>query len=261
MEVGRPANFASFLVGAHRWRVRAVNVTLDVFSALVDSRTGACAIFDRIAARERWPLGAEVLYAAWDREHKRLQLECRRWQPFAVLGRQALEDVLEKHHLVGDVSLAMAELWASLGDWPLWPDVERGVHALVREHRVGVLSNVDDELLARTRVAGLPLTAELVITSERLRLYKPDPALYHAARTIAGPSFLHVAASARDVRGALEAGIPCVRLVRPGHELDPAGPRPTREIRGIDDLAAQLRPTRISATAVSNSDDRARRRH
>ncbi len=261
MEVGRPANFASFLVGAHRWRVRAVNVTLDVFSALVDSRTGACAIFDRIAAREHWPLGGEALYAAWDREHKRLQLECRRWQPFAVLGRQALEDVLEKHHLVGDVSLAMTELWASLGDWPLWPDVERGVHALVREHRVGVLSNVDDELLARTRVAGLPLTAELVITSERLRLYKPDPALYHAARTIAGPSFLHVAASARDVRGALEARIPCVRLVRPGHELDRAGPRPTREIRGIDDLAAQLRPTRISATAVSNPDDRARRRH
>lgn len=100
-----------------------------------------------------------------------------------------------------------------------------------------------------------------MITSERLRLYKPDPALYHAARTIAGPSFLHVAASARDVRGALEARIPCVRLVRPGHELDRAGPRPTREIRGIDDLAAQLRPTRISATAVSNPDDRARRRH
>lgn len=235
-----------------------MNVTLDVFSALIDSRAGAAPVFERIAAREHWPLGAEALYVAWDRQHKRLQLECRRWESFAVLGRRALVNVLEEHHLSGDVNAAMAELWSSLRDWPLWSDVEDGVHDLAREHHVGVLSNIDDGLFAQTQLVGLPLTAELLLTSERLRLYKPTPAIYLTAQTIAGPSFVHVAASARDVRGALEAGIPSVRLVRPGHEVDPAGPRATREVSSLNDLASYLRQ---SAPNESGFDGRTVRRY
>ncbi len=66
-----------------------------------------------------------------------------------------------------------------------------------------------------------------MITSQRVRQYKPNPGPYHAAHTIAGPSFVHVAASARDVRGALQAGVDTIRLIRPRHDIDPAGPRPT----------------------------------
>ncbi len=51
---------------------------------------------------------------------------------------------------------------------------------------------------------------------------------------------VHVATSARDVRGALEAGIPVVRLRRPGHELDPDGPRPAYEVESVDELRAVL---------------------
>ena len=51
-------------------------------------------------------------------------------------------------------------------------------------------SNVDAALLARTRLTSLPFAPDLVITSERVRQYKPNPGLYHAAYTIAGPSFV-----------------------------------------------------------------------
>jgi len=216
-----------------------VNVTLDVFSALIDSRAGGSRVFDQIARRQRWALRGQALYRAWDREHKRLQRECVRWEPFAALGRRALVQVLDEHRLRGDVDAAMTELWASLADWPLWPDVARGVPHLARAHRVGLLSNVDDALLARTRLASLPFAPDLVITSQRVRQYKPNPGLYHAARTIAGP-FTHVAASARDVRGALQAGVDTIRLIRPGHDTDPAGPRPTRQITGLGELTDYL---------------------
>ena len=63
----------------------AVNVTLDVFSALIDSRTGGSRVFDQIAQRHRWALHGQALYRAWDREHKRLQRECVRWEPFTAL--------------------------------------------------------------------------------------------------------------------------------------------------------------------------------
>jgi len=57
---------------------------------------------------------------------------------------------------------------------------------------------------------------------------------------IAGPSFVHVAASARDVRGALQADVDTIRLIRPGHDIDPAGPRPTRQVTGLDELTDYL---------------------
>lgn len=219
----------------------AADLTLDVFSALIDSQAGASPVLDRIAGQQRWDIDGEGLYLAWDRAHKTLQLACTRWEPFATLGRRALVDVLQQRQLSGDVDGAMAQLWASLGDWPLWPDVEHGVHELSRHHRVGLLSNVDDGLLARTRVASLPLAPDLIITSERVGAYKPRPAIYHAAQGIVGSSLVHVAASARDVRGALEAGLETVRLARPGHELDTAGPRPAREVGSLTELAGLLR--------------------
>ncbi len=125
-----------------------VNVTLDVFSALIDSGTGGSRVFDQIARRQRWALRGQALYRAWDREHKRLQHECAQWEPFTVLGRRALVQVLDEHLLRGDVDATMTELWAFLGDWPLWLDVARGVRELARAYRVGLLSNVDDAMLA-----------------------------------------------------------------------------------------------------------------
>jgi 2-haloacid dehalogenase len=109
--------------------------------------------------------------------------------------------------------------------WPLWPDVAEGLPALARTNRVGILSNVDDDVFARTAVAGLVADGD-VLTSERLRAYKPHPDIYQRARERAGGELLHVATSARDVRGAIEAGIEVIQLRRPGHEIHPSGLRP-----------------------------------
>ncbi|HEY1133252.1 MAG TPA: hypothetical protein VGE77_01630 [Nocardioides sp.] len=80
-----------------------------------------------------------------------------------------------------------------------------------------------------------------MLTSERLGAYKPSPELYAAAAAAVAPETLvHVAASGRDVRGALEAGLATVRLVRPGHVLDPAGPRPPVEVTDAADLAGAV---------------------
>ena len=45
-----------------------------------------------------------------------------------------------------------------------------------------------------------------------------------------------MATSARDVRGALEAGIDVVRLRRPGHRIDPDGPAPALEAGDLAEL-------------------------
>lgn len=218
-----------------------MNITLDIFSALLDSRAGAARALQQIADEEGWPLDGDTLFTTWDTRHKQLQARCRDWIPFTELGRRALAEVVSEAGLGADVDAAIGRLWDSVGEWPLWPDVEDGVAELAADHRVGVLSNIDDDLLARTRVAGLPLLPELMLTSERLRAYKPSAAIYQRARDAAGEPYLHVASSARDVRGSLEAGISVVRLTRPGHRLDPDGPLPQVEVESLPALARHLR--------------------
>ena len=207
-------------------------VTCDLFSALLDSRSGATAA---LAALDRgWPVPPAEVYDRWDATSKGLQRDCATWVPFAELARQALATTYDELGVDGAPEDDVRALLGSVSQWPLWPDVEPALAALREVARVGVLSNVDDALYAATRAAPL-LDPSLAMTSQRLQAYKPSPRLYQSARAELGP-FVHVASSARDVRGSLEAGISAVRLVRPGHRRDPDGPAPEHVVTSLAEL-------------------------
>lgn len=219
--------------------LRSVLVTFDLFSALIDSRLGASAVLDGLAHARGWACDGGTVYDAWDTRNKASQRDEREWIPFAEHCRRALADTYRVLDLSGDADEDVGVLLRSVGDWPLWPDVAGGLPEIAVRHRVGVLSNVDDDVFARTRIAAL-VADDAVLTSERLRAYKPGREIYRRARERAGGELLHVATSARDVRGALEAGIDVIRLRRPGHLLDPDGPQPEREADGLRELALTL---------------------
>ena len=214
-------------------------VTFDLFSALIDSRMGASAVLDGLARARGWPVDGGVLYDTWDRRNKASQRDEREWMPFAEHCRRALVAAYTEFGLNGDADADVVVLLRSVGDWPLWPDVADQLPLLADRYRVGVLSNVDDDVFARTRVA--PLVADDdVLTSERLRAYKPHTDIYRRARDRAGGELLHVATSARDVRGALEAGVDVIHLQRPGHALDPSAPVPEHHAPDLFRLVAAL---------------------
>ncbi|MGY1635328.1 HAD family hydrolase [Geodermatophilus sp. SYSU D00742] len=209
-------------------------LTVDLFSALIDSRTGGSAALTRLTGGD-----GRRLYDAWDAANKASQRDESDWIPFAEHSRRALAATYARLGVDRDATADSAALLASVGDWPLWPDVPEGLAALAGRHRVGVLSNVDDAVFARTRVAPL-VDDDAVLTSERLRAYKPDARIYRRALARAGGQLTHVATSARDVRGALAAGIEVVRLRRPGHTLDPDGGTPRREAAGLAEVGRLL---------------------
>jgi 2-haloacid dehalogenase len=215
-------------------------ITFDLFSALIDSRTGASRVLGAIAAERRWSVDGERLYGEWDRRNKASQRDEPEWIPFAEHCLRSLTATYADLGLAGGrPAVDTAMLLGSVAGWPLWPDVADGLPAIASAHAVGVLSNVDDDVFARTKVAPL-VSDDAVLTSERLRAYKPGPEIYRRARERAGGALVHVATSARDVRGALEAGIDVIRLRRPGHRLDPSGPQPSREAGDLRELAALL---------------------
>jgi len=196
-------------------------------------------VLDRLAEERGWEVDGERLYDEWDRRNKASQRDEPEWIPFAEHCRRALAAAYSDLGLDGDATDDAALLNRSVADWPLWPDVASQLPELAQRHRVGVLSNVDDAIFARTAVAPL-VDDDAVLTSERLRAYKPAPELYLRARERAGGDLTHVATSARDVRGALEAGIRVVRLRRPGHQLDPAGPAPRDEADDVRSAGALI---------------------
>lgn len=216
-------------------------VTFDLFSAMTNSRSGGSRAFSEIARSHGWEHPGESLYDRWDACNKAGQRTATAPTTFHELSLQALKQTYHDLGLSTATAEAdMATLEESVADWPLWPDMVDAVHKIGAYARVGILSNTDDRLARRTRAFAL-IDPALALTSQRLGAYKPNPVIYLAAVATAAPERLvHVAASARDVRGALEAGITTVRLARPGHSLDPDGPRPALEVDDAADLVGLL---------------------
>ena len=181
------------------------------------------------------------MYDRWDAHNKAGQRTATAPTTFHDLSLRALRQTYVDFGL--DISKAdedMVALENSVSEWPLWPDIADAVREIAERTRVGLLSNVDDRLARRTRAFRL-IEPELALTSQRLGAFKPNPEIYQAAVAAVAPEKLvHIAASARDVRGALEAGITTVRLARPGHNLDAEGPKPRLEVEDAADLPGLL---------------------
>ena len=219
--------------------MRSAVLTFDVFSALIDSRAGGSRYFQQLASARSWEVSAGQVYDRWDAINKSLHGQSGPWRPLPQLAEQALTTAYREQSLHGDPAADCDGLLASMVDWPLWPDVT--VAALTAIGcPLGLLSNIDDRLLAGTAPLRLGcFDPSLTLTSQQLRAYKPAAAFYRTAVNRIGP-LVHIAASARDVRGALEARIRCIRLARPGHRLDLQGPRPTVTIDDISQTTSAL---------------------
>ncbi|HEX3680808.1 MAG TPA: hypothetical protein VHU90_13895, partial [Galbitalea sp.] len=222
--------------------VMPVIVTFDVFSALTDSRSGGSAALQTLSDAHGWSTSGPELYDIWDAENKENHRAVERWVlPFADLSVLAIRAALSKLGLPDDNAVSISsDLLDSTTDWPLWPDVSAASLGELPATGLGLLSNIDDELLAGTAAMRLGVfDPDLVVTSQRAQAHKPSRAIYHRATELLGP-FVHVASSARDVRGAGDSGLACIRLERPGHRLDPAGPLPRWTVSSVHSLAGAV---------------------
>ena len=70
----------------------------------------------------------------------------------------------------------------SLPTWRPWPDTVAALHQLKARFRLAILSNIDDDLFARTRPQ-LEVAFDEVVTAQQAQAYKPSLRLFELALT------------------------------------------------------------------------------
>ncbi len=213
-------------------------ITFDCYGTLIDWEAGITEAFRDAAAADGVSLDlAAVLRAIFEQEPEAQAAEYRSY-------REVLTDVATQvgQRLGWTISRERAAfLPESLLLWRPFPDTNTALERL-REagYALGILSNVDDDLLAGTR-RHLTASFSLLVTAQQVRSYKPAPGHFTTARgRIGAQRWLHAAQSHfHDVTPAVAHGIP-VAWINRKDERPTGAARPEWEFRTLTELAAWL---------------------
>lgn len=191
---------------AQRW------VTFDCYGTLVDWKTGMADAMETVA-----PGRSDAVLATYHRIESDVQSE--RFRPYRdvlaeTLARAARQEGLAldpaRHHVLAE----------TLPRWPVFADTAPALRAIRRNGwRIGILSNVDIDLIAGT-LQTFPVAVDAVVTAEDVRAYKPDLAHFeHFGNRYAASSdvWIHVGCDVfHDMAPAAKLGIPHVLVDREG---------------------------------------------
>jgi 2-haloalkanoic acid dehalogenase type II len=157
--------------------------------------------------------------------------------------REVLDDTARRvAHALGWQIDDVGFLAESLPSWMPFPDTNAALERLRGAgYRLGILSNVDDDLLAATR-KHFSVDFDLVITAQQVRSYKPGHAHFVAARNaIGGAPWLHAAESNfHDIVPTNALGIENAWINRRGAPLLAGGVPTLGELRDLAALAGAI---------------------
>jgi 2-haloalkanoic acid dehalogenase type II len=214
-------------------------ITFDCYGTLIDWERGIRAAFAAIAAALRLPVDADKAVKLYVELEATVEAGPHRSYR-AVLTETARRIALRLGWPLPESRAGF--LADSLPAWPPFPDTNPALRRLDEAgYRLGILSNVDDGLLAWSR-RHLTGSFEIVVTAQQVRSYKPAPPHFTTARErIGGQRWLHAAQSYfHDVTPCRALGIPVAWINRKGET--PEGARPEHEFRTLTGLADWLAP-------------------
>ena len=216
-------------------------ITFDCYGTLIDWEGGISGAFLEAAAEDGVKLEPGAVLGAYGEIEPIVEAEMYRSYR-EVLGETARR-IAERFgwNISKDRARFLAE---SLPGWRPFPDTNAALERLAASGlKFGVLSNVDDELLAGT-LKHFTVDFDLLVTAQQLRSYKPAFEHFQEARKrleAAGTTgWLHAAQSYfHDVVPSVALGIPVAWINRKG-EAPSGEARPDKEFSTLADLAEWL---------------------
>jgi 2-haloalkanoic acid dehalogenase type II len=213
-------------------------ITFDCYGTLIDWRTGIADSFSRAARSAGVTVDAEDLLREYDRFER--QIENQSYRPYRDILREA--SALAAGSLGLPIPPADRSFLAdSLPDWLPFDDTNAALQRLrAAGIGLGILSNVDDDLLTETR-KHFTVDFDLIITAEQVRSYKPGEAHFRAARERIGAArWLHAAQSYfHDMMPTKALAIPNAWINR-HHEPAGAERAADREFPDMSSFAAAM---------------------
>ena len=155
-------------------------ITFDCYGTLIDWESGIANAFMAEGGRVGHTLDREEIV----RTHAEVEPEVQRgrYQSYREVLRQTARIVAQRigWTLAPDYGDVLAE---SLPHWPPFPDTNRSLEYLVKAgYRLGILSNIDDDLLSAT-LKHFTVEFEFCVTAERAQSYKPRRPIFSRLET------------------------------------------------------------------------------
>src|SRR5438445_2779249 len=215
-------------------------MTFDCYGTLIDWETGIRNAFRSAMLRTGASQGLESkAFDLYEEEERRVERERPHLLYRDVLWRGGLGVA---RRIGWRLSEAESNFLAKdLPTWTPFPDTNTSLARLSTEHALGILSNVDNDLLAST-IKHFTSPFEIKVTAENVRSYKPASGHFEEARRIIGDRpWTHVAASQyHDIEPAMKLGIKAVWVNRrgtpPAHDYSKRNLSEVRNLRQLADL-------------------------
>ena len=215
----------------------------DCYGTLIDWEKGILSALEPLLSRSyARPSDTDVLrlYGQYEREAQS--------QTLFVNYRSVLKQVVKR--LSGHLNLNLRPkeeniLAESTWDWRPFPDTVHALEVLKSRFKLGIISNVDDDLFRHSE-ALLKVNFDWVVTSELVKSYKPAEHNFRYAMSTFGldpRQYLHVAQSLHhDIAPASALGLKTVWVNRTGAASTPViDCEPDLEVPDLETLAGLVK--------------------
>jgi 2-haloalkanoic acid dehalogenase type II len=213
-------------------------ITFDCYGTLIDWESGIVSAFLSEAAGDGVALDAESIIRAYMAAEP--AVEAGGYRPYReVLGETAQRVAAELGWKIGPERASF--LAASVPRWQPFLDTNPALERLAQRFKLGILSNIDDDLLEAT-LKHLTVRFAFTITAEQVRSYKPGSAHFQEATALTDDKrLLHAAQSYfHDVVPTSRLSIPVAWVNRNRETIVEGGIEPTYQLEDLTGLADLL---------------------
>ena len=211
-------------------------MTFDCYGTLIDWEGGAKSTLRTLLALKEVRADEEAFFQAWERA-QRSRIES--YAPYRQIAAETFEEAARAQHL--PLAPEEAHTFAdSIATWKPFGDTVAALESLKQHLRLGIISNIDDDILADT-VKLLGVEFDLLQTAEQAQAYKPSPAPFQQALQRLGLPAERVAHAAfgfeYDISVAAQLGFRTVVVKRTRTDF-PSTPVPDVTVSDLAELAS-----------------------
>ncbi|MEB3278453.1 MAG: haloacid dehalogenase type II [Lyngbya sp.] len=220
-------------------------LSFDCYGTLIDWENGITPVLKKIVSDHQIDCDEQQLLKFFS-EYEPIA-QSGKYQCYKDVLREVVQNIGERLEFEPTIS-ELESLWKSIDTWQPFMDTIEALQALKQKYRLVVISNIDDDLFAKT-AEHLQVEFDEVVTAQQVKSYKPALRNFEFTLEKIGLSpdkLLHVAESLyHDIAPAKQMGLKTVWVNRQqGKEVgatQPTAAEPDLEVPDLKTLVSLMK--------------------